>query len=192
MSDTDDIWAQAIQEAYASAPTSEVVLHTLELRHPSFTDDGGALTAVRVVLDHGEEHEVAGVVTFGHYLTLEDDAPVQAGQSVLFQACAFGVSLPEQREGSLPSLEIELDNVTREIMEHLEGAVGQRAPVEVTYREWLSSDRTAPQFSLGGLTMKSVKSNALRVTGTAQFSDLINRTFPSRVYRPEEFRGLRQ
>lgn len=189
---TTDLWTQAIEEAYASAPAEEVILHTLELRHTGFLDDDDQLTAVRVVMDHGEAHTVSGEEVYGHFLTLEDDAPVQAGQSVLFQSCMFDFSLPEQREGSLPSLEIELDNVSREIMTHLERAVGQRAPLEVTYREWLSSDRTEPQFILGGLTMKQVKSNSMRATGTAQFSDLINRSFPGKVYRADEFRGLRQ
>ena len=38
----------ALKEAYASAPASEVILHTLELRHPSFTQP------IRVVRDHAE------------------------------------------------------------------------------------------------------------------------------------------
>ena len=48
----DPALEQAIREAYASAPTDTVILHTLELRHPAFADDDGRPTAIRVVRDH--------------------------------------------------------------------------------------------------------------------------------------------
>lgn len=31
--------SEAIREAYASAPSDVVILHTLELRHPDFVDE---------------------------------------------------------------------------------------------------------------------------------------------------------
>ena len=37
----DPSLTQAIQEAYASAPSDVVILHTLELRHPEFIDENG-------------------------------------------------------------------------------------------------------------------------------------------------------
>lgn len=187
MTQHDDIWSAALQEAYASAPVSEVILHTLELRHPSFVE-----TAVRVVLDYGDQYVIGGELLDGHYLTLENDAPIQSGQTVFFQSCMFSMDLPEQKEGSLPSIEIELDNVTRQIMGYLDAAIGTKAPMELTYREYLSSDKTMPQFILGGLSMKEVKSNLGKVTGTAQFSDLVNKNFPGKIYRPGEFQGLVQ
>lgn len=183
----DEIWEEALQEAYASAPTEEVILHTLELRHSSFDE-----TAIRVVMDYGDLFTVNDVETRGHYLTLEPTAPVQASQSVLFQSCMFRLSLPEQKEGSLPSIDVELDNVTREISQYLDEAIGDRAPLELTYREYLASNKIEPQFILGGLTMRQVKANMSRVTGTAQFGDLINKSFPGKLYRPDEFRGLSQ
>jgi hypothetical protein len=187
MADPDDIWTEALQEAYASAPSDEVILHTLELRHPAFPD-----TSIRVVMDHGEEYVVSGEEVDGHFLGLEVDAPVQAGQVVFFQACMFSLTLPDQKEGSLPTIEVELDNVTRLVMEHLDAAIGLKAPMELTYREYIASDMGEPQFILGGLTLKEVKSNLGRVTGTAQFSDLVNKSFPKKLYRPSEFQGLVQ
>ena len=41
--------SEAIKEAYASAPSQQIILHTLELRHPSFVDETGQLVAIRVV-----------------------------------------------------------------------------------------------------------------------------------------------
>ena len=44
--------SEALREAYASAPSDVVILHTLELRHPSFLDDDGQPIAIRVVRDN--------------------------------------------------------------------------------------------------------------------------------------------
>lgn len=187
MPTTDDIWGEALQEAYASAPTSEVILHTLEFRHPVFGN-----SPIRLVRDHGEEVTIGGETFYGFYLTLEDDAPIQASQSVFFQGCMFNFDLPEQKEGSLPTITVELDNVTRTITSYMDQAIGHRAVMEMTYREYLLSDRTAPQFILGGFSLREVTSTVNRVTGTAQFGDLLNRNFPGKIYRPDEFRGLLQ
>lgn len=187
MAHHDDIWAEALQEAYASAPVDEMILSTLEIRHQSI--DG---TAIRVVLDNGERYTIDGEEFWGHFLTLEADAPIQANQSVLFQACQFSLQLPDQREGSLPTLEIELDNVTRQIMQYMDDAIGQKAPMEVSYREYLLTDKVKPHFIISGMTMKSVRTTPTKVVGSAQFSDMINRSFPGKVYRPSEFRSLRK
>ena len=37
----DTTLSEALKEAYASAPSDVVLLHTLELRHPSFVDEQG-------------------------------------------------------------------------------------------------------------------------------------------------------
>ena len=43
--------SEAIKEAYASAPSNQIILHTLELRHPAFVDELGQTTAIRVMRD---------------------------------------------------------------------------------------------------------------------------------------------
>ena len=47
----DPALSEAIREAYASAPADVVVLHTLEIWHPSFTEDGVA-KPIRVVRNY--------------------------------------------------------------------------------------------------------------------------------------------
>ena len=48
----NDTLSLALREAYASAPSDVVILHTLELCHPDFKDDEGQPIAVRLVRDH--------------------------------------------------------------------------------------------------------------------------------------------
>ena len=41
----------ALAEAYALAPSDDIVLHTLEVRHPPFVDDGGSPDSMWSVAD---------------------------------------------------------------------------------------------------------------------------------------------
>lgn len=181
-----DPWSDALAEAYAVASLDDVILQTLELRHPSFAEP------VRLVADLGTMLKSDPEPLFGHVLTLEADAVANAGQSVRFYACGFEFTLPEQQEGSLPTVEIAIDNVAHFLTPELDALIGVRARLAVTYREYLASDPATPQYILNGLTMSNVASNLTRVTGQASFADLINRSFPGVVYRAKDFPGLVQ
>ena len=112
--------SQAIKEAYASAPSEVVILHTLELRHPSFRDEEEQLTAVRVVRDYQD-------------LTarLEETAPLNPGERVTFIAMGFKLELPPINTAPVPEITITLDNVTREIVKHLEAASNSQDKIEI-------------------------------------------------------------
>lgn len=175
---------EALAEAYASASSDDVILHTIEIRHPTFD------TPARMVCDFGELLDDGEPRIFGHMLTLEDDAPADAGESVMFIACMFEFALPTQQEGSLPEIDLSFDNVTQMVSDRLDAAVLERAPVEVTYREYLASDVTRPVSVLTGLTISRTKADASRVTAKASFPTLINSNYPGKLYRAHEFRGL--
>lgn len=72
---TDASLSEALKEAYASADSEIIILHTLELRHPAFVDENGLPTAIRVVRDN-----------VNHICRLEESAPLNAGQDVEFVA----------------------------------------------------------------------------------------------------------
>jgi hypothetical protein len=186
-----ELWTEAAMEAATLAPSGDAILHTIELRHPSFMDEANNPTAVRCVMDHGSLLQIGDPDIYGHMLTLEADAPVNAGQSVAFVACMFDMSLPSQHDNP-PSIELALDNVTQIISERLDAAVGTQAAIEVTYREYLHSDHSKPQYVLGGGVLQSVVSTLNRVRGTIIFTDFVNRNFPALVYTPDEYVGLRK
>jgi hypothetical protein len=190
MTTSDEIWSLALQEAYASAPSDVIILYTLELRHPSFVDTQGNLSPIRLVRDFGVLLEEGDPDIYGYELTLEGDAPANAGQTVKFVSCMFDFELPSQQEGSLPTIEIIIDNVTKEVGKYLDSVVELDSNIEITYREYIINDLEVPQFILNGMSIQSIDSTVTRVTATASFADLINRNFPGKLYRPEEFRGL--
>jgi len=163
-----DTMTQAYIESCASSPTGQEILITLELNHPAWPEP------VRVVYDH---QDLA--------------APLEAGGTyVVFQKCSFGHKHPKQGK-DLPALEIWIDNVSKQIGDEMQEAVGYRAPVTVTLREYLSDIlEQGPQYTLSGLSLRKVKVMFSRVTGTCGFLDFTNRRCPSLRFTAAEFPGL--
>lgn len=161
--------SDAIQEAYASAPCDVVILHTIQLDHPSFD------RPVRVVRDHQN-------------LT----AFLENGDEVEFIALPFDFTLPPESEtGGVPEIMVSVDNVSRILTPYLDMAVQTLTPVTMTYRPYLSTDLTTPHMDPPlTLTLKNITVTPLRVTARATFSDLANRRFPGEDYSSINFPGL--
>ena len=176
----DPTLEQAIREAYASAPTDTVILHTLELRHPAFVDDDGRPAAVRVVRDHVDLNA-----------RLEADAPLDAGETVRFVALAFDLELPPVDSAPVPEISVTLDNVSREIVRHLDAAATSIERIEVTYRPYLSTDLEGPQMDPPiTLTLTEIEVDVFRATGRARMLDIGNKAFPAETYTAKRFPGL--
>ncbi len=204
----DPALEQAIREAYASAPADTVVLHTLELRHPAFVDDNGRPTAVRVVRNFadadrwralgGEKAQAAldalpadARERVGLVARLEADAPKAAGRMVPFIALAFDLELPPVDTAPVPEIAVTLDNVSREIVRHLDAAATSLERIEVTYRPYLSTDLEGPQMDPPiTLTLTEVEVDVFRATGRARMLDIGNKAFPAETYTAKRFPGL--
>lgn len=166
--------SEAIKEAYASAPAGVIIYHTLELRHPTMT------VPIRLVRDY---------VDLTAYL--EADAPEGPGAAVTFVAYAFDFMRPEVGPDGVPRMAITIDNVSRLITAAIENTLASTAPIEATYREYLSTDLSGPQNDPPiHMQILSVSCDVLRVTAQAGFPDLLNRKFPTLEYTAEEFPGL--
>jgi hypothetical protein len=176
----DPTLSAALAEAYAAAPSDLVVLHTLELRHPSFVDDNGNATAVRVVRDHGDL-----------VARLESSAPLNPGEMVTFTALAFELELPPVDTAPVPEITVTLDGVSREIVKHLDAAATSQNKIEVTYRPYLSTDLEGPQLDPPiTLVLTEVEADVFRVTGRARMLDIGNKAFPAETYTAKRFPGL--
>lgn len=176
----DPTLAQALREAYAAAPSDVVILHTLELRHPSFTDENNQSMAIRVVRDNAD-------------LTarLEASAPLDAGEMVTFIAMGFDLELPPVSTAPVPEIVITLDNVSREIVKHLDAAAESQDKIEVTYRPYLSTDTEGPQLDPPiTLVLTEVTATPLRVSGRARMLDVGNKAFPGQTYNAQTFPSL--
>lgn len=170
----DSTLSQAIKEAYASAPNNSVAYHTLEIYHPSF------VTPIRVVRDFVDLSA-----------RLESTAPRDASTYVTFVGYGFDIVPPEVSSGGVPTLQITIDNVSREIMAGLELAVTTSTPITVIYRLFLSTDLTAPQNNPPmTMTIISISADVFKITATATLGDLVNKRFPANLYNLETFPAL--
>ncbi|AEA59778.1 hypothetical protein bgla_1g10950 [Burkholderia gladioli BSR3] len=172
---------EALAEVMSANPAGEVVLDTLEFRHPVFIDANGNPAPVRVVANHEDLDAV-----------LESDAPLNPGQSVRFIGMPFQFAMPPMGEGQAPQVDIIVDGASSEMVAHLESAVTQTQQVEVTHRRFLASNPAAGPQDGDPLTLyiASAKATLTRVTLTATLTDIHNSPFPSDVYRPDVFVGL--
>lgn len=172
----------ALKEAYASAPSDIVIIHTLEMRHPAFIDVATGLPApIRVVSDFTP-------IT----AKLEATAPINANQMVTFQPFAFEFTLPEVMDKGVPELSIRIDNVSREILKNIELAVPMLDKLEVTYRAFLSNSLTFGPHNDPPLhlTITSIEADAVSVSARASIADFVNKKFPNQEYDETRFPGL--
>lgn len=177
---TDNTLSQALEEAYASNPSDVIVLNTLELIHPSFIDDVGNQTAIRVVRDN------VNLKAF-----LEQDASLEGGKEVEFMALAFDLEFPPVNTTPVPEITLTLDNVGKEIIKYLDLASTSSEMIKMIYRPYLSCDLSTPQMNPPlMLVLSDINANVLRITAKARMMDIGNKSFPSENYTPKRFAGL--
>lgn len=163
----------ALQEAYASA--NAVQLHTLEIRHPYFTQP------IRLVLSHRN-----------HTLTLEADAPLDAATPVEFIGASFSVEMPAVDENGQMRMRLTIDNVTGEIEDELGPAVQQPNVAEITYRSFLDLDTSAPQLPILHMEVFEVSAGDMTIDAVVGFGNFSNTAFPREDYTRQRFPGLRR
>jgi hypothetical protein len=178
--------SDAIKEAYASAPDDQVLIHTLEFRHPGFTDENGAPDSIRVVRDHRDWDA-----------KLEADAPLFPGQFKTFIGYAFDLSMPGVEKAAAPQISITIDNAGAQIVQQIEQAIVLPDKIEVTYRPYLSSDvdgsgrLNAPHMDpVLTLVIDSIDVDDLSIVATASVGDFVNKRFPNEEYTATRFPGL--
>jgi hypothetical protein len=171
----DPTLSAAIKEAYASAPSSVVVYHTLEIYNPAFS------VPIRVVRD-----EVSLDAR------REATAPRDASAIVTFAAYAFDLVPPDQSTQSVPTCAIEIDNVDRLILSQIDVAATSGNVTTVIYRQYLSGNLTIGPENLPPVILQaqSISATPQRIKMVAGFADLVNKRFPAQDYDPEVFIGL--
>lgn len=169
----DTTLSDAIKEAYASSPKIPSV-HTLEFRHESLTEP------IRLALWNSN-----------WTASLEADAPANPGETVTFAAYRFDFKKARVTSEGVMVMDITIDNISRVIGQSLTAATQSATPVEMTYREYLSNDPTAPQND-PPTTLEVVDATAdlMLVTITCGVESLMNRKFPYEVYTAEKYPGL--
>lgn len=173
--------SEAAAEAAAIAPLTRAMLDTLEFHRSTFVDGLGAHTAIRLVVD---KQDLTA--------TLEADAPLDAGEDVLFKAIGLRVvKPPENDSGQSPTFSIEIDGVSNELLAMLDEDLDSSEPILMIYRVYASDDTSTPAvLPVLRLELLDVNVNETRGTLTCGFADPINEAFPSVTYLRRQYPGL--
>ena len=152
---------------YSSAPAAEVIISTLEIKHPT------AFETIRIC-DGFEDQTV----------TLEDDSVVT------FLAGGIDIALPKKDTSGQQTLAFAIDNVTGEAERAVDAAIEAGGQVTVIFRPYLYSDLSAPAEPPLVLTMVGGQFEGSVVQIEAAYFDLLNTAWPRKRYTLEFAPGL--
>jgi len=104
-----------------------------------------------------------------------------------YLAWPFQVALPEEREDTVPTIQIVIDNIDRRIMAGIRSL--PTAPT-VLLEVVLASSPDTVEAGPFNFTLRGVDYDALTITGTLSPEDILNEPFPQYTYSPASFPGL--
>ena len=159
----------AEKEAYANADDTRIMLYTLELMHPSFTQP------LRIVADNDP-------------LT----AAIETGDTVKFTPFFFSIKRPPISEEPDPSLQITVDNVSGFMTPYLDIASRSGDSIHVMFRPFLvdEGDDSITRLSSIKLAIRNASASMTSVTLTAAHINPANLPFPKENYTSDRFPGL--
>ena len=107
-------------------------------------------------------------------------------RSQTFVAYPFEIDLPGESAEQLASVQLRIDNVDRAIVDSLRQLL---APPSVLLEVVLASQPDVVEASFA-LTLASADYDALVVTATLRFEDILSEPFPAGSFLPGNFPGL--
>ena len=193
--EADDELAQAIKEAYASAPTDVVVLETLEIWHSTFAaNKGGPGHPVRVV-----RYPVVGQSPAEFRLPIEETAEHDPGEVVTFYGIPFEISVPEKSQDTPGQFTIALGGAGTLLEPYLEKAAVSGGVISATVRTYVKGagthsgepiDGDGPRDVWGGIQLASpYVDNKGNIQVKGSLLNWLNRKF-GRLYTPNRYPAL--
>lgn len=166
----------AQKEAYARANSSLIHLPSLEFRHPTF------ISPLRIV-DYDADID----------LPLEDDAPIDGGESMLFIATRFEVQPPDIDDQVDSVTTFRIDGVSGVVQTLLANANKSNVPIEGTLRFYSYNVKTGVVDGPVGIIHQQVRNVSVVKASVAValgYQNSANKTFPSQLYTSYSNPGL--
>lgn len=152
---------------YASAPSSEVLIPTLEFSNSS---------AGRILL--AQSFENITVTT-------------ELSEELTFIESAWEVSLPNKDSTGQQTLQFQICNVTGEAQRFIDDCLESGKTTNVIYREFYADDLSAPATVPIKMTLRGGSAEGVTVGIEAGYFDLLNVGWPRFRYTPEFAPGLK-
>lgn len=160
--------------AYTTANSGIVILHTVELWHPSFEAPARLIANSEVDMN----------------LTLEASAPFNPSTSVLFQAVPFSFTEPGYGDDGPTPARAAISNASGNIGNLMKLTRTGSDPVTVIYRTFRSNGLTTPGGIIDGLELNRVRIKARTAEADLTFPDVATQNFPRRVYDLEFYGAI--
>lgn len=172
---------QALDEAYASAPAGEIVLHALEINHQSFKEP------IRVI-----RWPITGPEPEKFNCLLEDDAPYNPGQLVEYFGAPFEIQLPEKSTESVGQFVIRVSNVGDMLDEYLMDAALSGGRITTIYREFTKGRESEGAGAVWpGITLSNPRMEGMDISIEGSVLDWLERPFGYLIL-PSDYPGAVQ
>lgn len=161
-------------------------VYSPQLRQVYNGDVSGLRPIPGVLLRHSSWAEIVAITS--HY---DDFEAYLDGELRLFEAVPTASILPSKSPDGDQSMSMVFNGVESDVIARLKAAIDSpQEPIEVVYSEYFVGNQ-APQIDPPyRLYLTSLVLNGSTLTGTASRPDIINRPFPNRIFRIDEFPGL--
>ena len=115
----------------------------------------------------------------------------ESGNSLTFTACAIDVALPARNTDGTQDLKFAISNVDGIVSTAIRNALNSLNKATVTYREYISTDLSAPSSTPYTMSIKSGQWTSLQVQITAGYMNWLDTAWPRYRYTLPDHPGLR-
>lgn len=157
--------SKLLQTVYASAPTDVVIIPTLEIQAPGET--------IRLV--HAYEDQ-----------QLKVDGVMQT-----FESCSIQIALPAKDTSGNQTLTFGLGLVDGRAQRIIMDAIDTGQPSYLVYREYLSTDTSAPARTPIRMVISGGQFSGAMVQIEASYFDMLNTAWPRERYTVESAPGVK-
>lgn len=149
-----------------------------QLRESAFEHETAEAWLVLLTISHDDLSEPIRVVN-------NETNIVSRGNT--FVAFAFEPILPTDAPDRAPEARLRLDNVSRELIEHIRSI---QSPPSVTFEVIRSTAPDVVEKSWTGFELRDVRWDAREINGRLAQRDILTEAYPADIFSPAQFRGL--
>jgi hypothetical protein len=155
-----------LQRIYSSAPNHVTFYEGLVLSHPNWSEPVAIITN-----------------------TIEEMVKNLDGNPITYHGANFEIALPKRDDLGLVQLQVNFPIVTKDMIQLIELAEASRIAITATLTVYIDGNDD-PQMTPIVLSLDNVAITEEVISGVATRIDLLNKTFPRNIVRPELWPGL--
>lgn len=118
-------------------------------------------------------------------------ALTENGDSISFKAAGIDIALPARNSDGTQDLQFAISNINGEVSTAIRHALANLDNASLTYRQYVSTDLSAPATVPYTLAIKSGSWTSLQAQITAGYMNVLDTAWPRFRYTLNEFPGLR-